>query len=288
MKATMMETKRIYKDSVFRKLFSDKDKLIELFNAIEGTNYSNADEVKITTLEDVIFAGVQNDISFQIGNEFVVLNEHQSTLNPNMPFRFLVYIAELYNKMLDDEKMIYRNELCKIPTPKFYTFYNGTKAKESEWELRLSDAFGVIEDNDLKQLELVVKVFNVNYDKNHKILKKCQTLREYSYFIAAIRKNQDEKQMTRDEAIEAAIQECIEKDILKVFLRENAKEVFSVLNVQWNLDDALQVREQEGIEKGKLETALEMIKGKVDFAMIAKFTGLSMDKIHELAKQKMI
>lgn len=135
---------------------------------------------------------------------------------------------------------------------------------------------------------MVVKVFNVNYDKNHKILKKCQTLREYSYFIAAIRKNQDEKQMTRDEAIEAAIQECIEKDILKVFLRENAKEVFSVLNVQWNLDDALRVREQEGIEKGKLETALEMIKGKVDFAMIAKFTGLSMDKIHELAKQKMI
>lgn len=102
-----MKSKRSYKDSVFRKLFNEKEKLLELFNAIEGTNHSNLDDIIITTLEDVIFAGVKNDVSFKIGNEFIILNEHQSTLTPNMPLRFLIYVAEMYKNLIDTD-MIYQ------------------------------------------------------------------------------------------------------------------------------------------------------------------------------------
>ena len=181
-----MQANKKYKDSVFTRLFSDKKNLIELYNAIENTNYSTDTDIQINTLEDVLFMDRVNDISFVIGDKFVVLVEHQTTVNYNMPLRFLMYIARLYEKMIDN-KAIYRENLIKIPTPEFIVMYNGKNEQPEEQILKLSDAF--IEKSDIK-LEVIVKIININYGKS-KILEKSENLNGYSYFIYDIQKYLD-------------------------------------------------------------------------------------------------
>ena len=55
---------RKYKDRLFRLVFEDKRDLLDLYNAVNGSNYQNPDELMITTLEDAIYLGMKNDLSF--------------------------------------------------------------------------------------------------------------------------------------------------------------------------------------------------------------------------------
>ena len=181
------ELERNYKDSVFVTVFHEKDKLIELYNAIFDTNYGMDTAIDIVTIKDVLFRTLKNDVSFVLDKRFVVLVEHQSTINGNLPLRDLLYIATVLKRMIDT-KQLYREKTLRIPRPSFIVLYNGSEDIPAYQELRLSNAYlGEKEEAEEDALQLIVKVYNINTGKNAEILKKCETLRQYSRFVEIVR-----------------------------------------------------------------------------------------------------
>ncbi len=171
----MTNIRRDYKSSMFCMLWQRKDELLSLYNAKNDTNYTNADDLIINTLQNAIYMGMKNDVSFIFGMS-LNLYEHQSTINPNMPLRNLLYVAKVLQGMVKDENL-YGTSQVKIPTPKFVVFYNGTAAQPEHQFLRLSDAF--TKQKKEKNLELVLEVLNINPGNNVELLSKCRTLQEY-------------------------------------------------------------------------------------------------------------
>lgn len=267
-----MNINRNYKDSIFVKLFSDKKEIIKLYNAIKGTKYSvNKTDIDIITLENVLYMERNNDLCFTIDDKFVVLIEHQSSINDNMPLRFLLYIAREYEKLLDTDN-IYKRKLIKVPTPEFIVLYNGESNYPENKKLYLSDAFKVKEN---AKLELIVEVININYDKNTNVINKCKKLKEYSYFIHLVReyikkyKDKVKKEELIKISIEKAIKDCIEQNILKEFLKLNSSEVVNMLYTEFNIEKAQEIwtKEafEEGLEQGMIIKQIEMLKEfKVD------------------------
>jgi hypothetical protein len=143
----LMEDKanREYKDSVFVALCEDKKRLIEIYNAVSNKNYPQDASVKIVTLKDVLFLGRRNDVSFLMEDKLVVLLEHQSTVCENMPVRLLIYLSDIYEKLLSaNEKVkraVYGSTRLKIPKPELYVIYNGKANFPERRDLKLSDAF---------------------------------------------------------------------------------------------------------------------------------------------------
>ena len=170
---------REFKDSVFVDLLtSDKNNLLSLCKALDKSIVT--DDIELIKLENILYQGVKNDVSCQIEDRLIILIEHQSTINENMPLRFLEYIAMLYLAILDARDR-YAKFLIEIPTPEFYVLYNGDEDYPLEKELFLSDAF--IQKSENLQLELVVKVININFEENNKLLEECNILKEYAEFI---------------------------------------------------------------------------------------------------------
>ncbi len=295
-----MNTNKKYKDSVFTRYFSDKQKLRLLYNALENTNYGEETEVNIITLEDVLFMNQKNDICFTIDNKFILLIEHQSTINNNMPLRCLLYIAREYEKLID-RNIVYRSTLQKIPTPHCYVFYNGVRNYPKEKILKLSDAFLVPQNPP--ELELNVKVININYEENHTIVQQCQYLKEYSYFISVVR-TYLKKGLKLNDAIVNAVKTCINENVMKKFLEKNASEVVNMLFTEFDMDTAKKIwkeeaREEgrnegiaegrnEGRNEGKKEKQIEIAKNLLvmldvkDINIISKATGLSIEEINKL------
>ena len=243
-----MNTNKNYKNSVFMSLFGDKDNLLELYNAIQNTNYSKDTEIQITTLEDVLFMEQINDISFLIDDKIVVLIEHQSTINENMPLRMLLYMARVYEKITGN-KDLYRKNRITIARPEFIVLYNGRDEYPDKQTLKLSEMFALHGKNYPVNLELTVQIYNINKGCNPEITNKSKTLDGYEVFIAAIRDY--EKTMNRDEAIKQAVDDCVKRNILKKFLENNSSEVRNMLLTEWDWDTALKVREEEAMEKAK-------------------------------------
>ena len=218
---------RQVKDSVFRKLFNNRRELAKLYQAIQPGIEVLPKDIKITTLRNVFLDSQKNDLSFLWKGKSVILIEHQSTWNENMPLRMLPYIDKMYRKIIkerDAKRAIYLSKLVKIPTPKFYILYNGPKLSAPRPELRLSDAFENPQDGDL---ELVCHVIDISYDCNSEILNACQPLHDYSYLVYLIHANQLHG-MTDDEAIQQAVFACIDQGILKNFLKQYGKEVINM------------------------------------------------------------
>ena len=279
-----MNINRNYKDSIFVKLFSDKKEIIKLYNAIKGTKYSvNKTDIDIITLENVLYMERNNDLCFTIDDKFVVLIEHQSSINDNMPLRFLLYIAREYEKLLDTDN-IYKRKLIKVPTPEFIVLYNGESNYPENKKLYLSDAFKVKEN---AKLELVVEVININYDKNTNIINKCKKLKEYSYFIHLVReyikkyKDKVKKEELIKISIEKAIKDCIEQNILKEFLKLNSSEVVNMLYTEFDIEKAQEIWTKEAFEDG-LEQGIE--KG-IECGMIKQIKAL---KEFNISKDKII
>jgi predicted transposase/invertase (TIGR01784 family) len=247
-----MPAKRKYKDSVFISLFKDKKRLLELYNAIDGTSYKNPDIISINTLEGVLFPDRQNDISITIDDKLVVLIEHQSSINENMPLRFLIYISKVYEKIIDSDN-IYKREWRKIPKPEFIVLYNGVDKHPKEKILKLSDAF---EKAGMKapELELSVRVLNINKGHNLKLERRSKNLAGYSAFVAKVREFQSSGDSLR-KAIENAVLYCIGKGILRDYLKQHSSEVVNMLYKEFNLEDFVAVREKEaearGMKKGE-------------------------------------
>jgi len=274
-----------YKNSVFSLLFSDPDVLRELYCALEGVTLPADVPVTINTLENVLFMELINDISFEIGGKLVVLIEHQSTINPNMPLRLLMYIARVYEKIIGDKK-IYASRPIPVPRPEFFVLYNGVGAYPDEQILKLSDAFEKtaslgLPEKEAAALELVVRVVNINEGRNAGLARRCKTLAGYSAFIAKAREFEKELE-EKEEAMKAAIKYCREHDILKEFLEKHSTEVFNMLLTEWNWDDALAVRFDEGLEKGREEVARNALAKNLPVEVIRDITGLEMDAIRDI------
>ena len=278
-----------YKDSVFSFLFSDTNLLRELYCALEDVTLPADVPITINTLQDVLFLDRINDVSFEIDGKLVVLLEHQSSINPNMALRLLMYIARVYEKIIGD-KNIYASRLVPIPRPEFFVLYNGEAPYYNEKILKLSDAFEEtgslgLPRKEVAALELVVKVVNINQGKNEALARKCKTLAGYSVFIAKVREFEKECG-DKTEAMTRAIRYCRDNDILKEFLEKNGTEVINMLMTEWNMDDALAVRYEEGKEEGKQERdeaiARNALAEGASVEFINKITGLDIEIIETL------
>ena len=237
---------RTYKDRVFRMLFREKKALLELYNAINNTDYTNENDLSVNTLENALFIRMKNDVSFILDSN-MYLCEHQASYCPNMPLRGFLYFADLYKKHVKDIDLSVR-KLILIPTPHYIVFYNGTERKEEEFIQRLSDAF---EEKGNGCIELTVRTININLIHNSSLFKKSPILYGYAYFVAAIRHNLEFMELR--EAVETAVDECIAKDILKEFLLEQKAEVVAMSIYEYNEEYVKKTLLEEGREEGRKE-----------------------------------
>ena len=292
----MKKHNRRYKDSVFVDLFSTdktaKANFLSLYNALHGTDYQSTAILKNIRLKQVLYMSFANDVSYLVDNKIIVLAEHQSTINPNMPIRCLEYIARLYEQFYKSKEKYSRKQLA-IPTPEFYIFYNGKQPYSTNSVLKLSDSF--TQTHDEYALELSVKVVNINYDKASEILKRCKPLEQYSLFVNAVRRN---IAVDKEHGFEKAIKECIQNDILREYLQRKSKEVLNMLIGEYDYDTDIAVQREESFDMGlaegkslglaqgslqaKLETARLMKQANCEIPFIAKMTGLTTAEVEAL------
>ena len=250
----MAEINRKYKDSVFRMLFNEKDKLIELYNAIFDTDYTEDDRVDITTIEDVIFKTMKNDISFVMDGKFVLLVEHQSSINNNMCLRDLLYADELIRRMIDP-KDLYKEAPVKIPNPKFVVLYNGERYMPPFDEQQLSDNF--LKEEPEYSLQLKLDVYNINIDAGSELLEKSPTLRQYSMFVEKVREYSKEKETLTERDMGEIMENCIKDGILPEFLRKYGREAVGMMFRELTQEEAREISRQDGydlgIEQGRSE-----------------------------------
>ena len=234
---------RNYKDTLFGSLFYSCDEAVEnakaLYKALTGKEVQKVEKCR---LEDVLFRQFLNDVAYIMDDVFICFIEHQSSINPNMALRLLIYLARTYERFFTGDDL-YRSTLIKIPTPEFYVLYNG-KDKLKTDTLTLSSMFKA--EAKSPQAEVIVKVININYDNlSETVLKNCKILSDYSFVIDTVRKY--------DGDVETAIKECIEQGVLSDYLKHYGSEVVNMLFEEYDAEKALEIKEQEGYEKGKAE-----------------------------------
>ena len=238
---------REYKSSVFTMLLKEKANALDVFNALNGTDHKNEEDLEIRMLESAVYLSFRNDASFIIADT-LNLYEHQSTYNPNMPLRDLIYAANLFADIVKDENL-FGKKLVQLPEPRFVTFYNGTEQRPPIEILRLSDAYMV--KTDQPQLELCCTVINMNPGCNVGFMEKCRVLSEYTVFVEKVRLYQ--KTMSLEDALERAIDECIQEHVLEDFFKRQKAEVMSMSVLEFNLEKQLMFAREEGKQAGILE-----------------------------------
>ena len=249
---------RTYKDRLFRLRFGSeeyKEDMLILYNALNGTSYNNTDDIRITTLDDVIYMKMKNDISILLDSN-MVLWEQQSSINPNMPARGLMYYGNLLSQYIKTGRYgIYNKRLIPIPTPQYVVFYNGTEEYDAKVKLRLSDAF--INKNDSGDFEWTAMVYNLNPGKNDELLEKCRPLKEYMIFINKVREYSEDDDTDIKAAVTQAVDYCIDKNIMSDFLIKHKAEVVSVCITEFDekIYEAELRREsrEEGLKEGREE-----------------------------------
>ena len=267
------------KDSVFVDLFG-KDKtarknFISLYNALHGTDLK-LEETNLVPemIENTLYMAYSNDVAMQVNGKIVVLIEHQSTINNNMPLRLLDYVARIYEHIVPAKMKFYRR-MVKIPIPEFYVLYNGTDNYPETGEMRLSDAFmypeGEAKPKELP-LELVVKVYNINIGKGDRLLERCEELRQYSRLMELVRKACREK---KEEPLTWAVQEAIRQGILADYLKRKSTEVINMLTMEYDyavdvaaqkeesLEEGIRIGEERGLERGREEGLEEGLRNLI-------------------------
>ena len=259
---TVLPVNRTYKSTVFTMLYADKSNLLDLYNAMAGTHYTDPELLEINTLENAIYMTIRNDVSFLIDGR-LSLYEHQSTSNPNLPLRFLLYISHLYSRMTKDENL-YGTAKVRIPAPEFVVFYNGREQMPERDILKLSDLF-MVNDRPIK-LELEAVVLNISGENNRELKAACQTLREYAIYTDKIRQYTEE--MPLEEAVDRAIRECIHEDVLREFLENHRAEARAMSIFEYDQEKHMrQEREaawnegrRSGIEEGRSQGAEQLLE----------------------------
>jgi hypothetical protein len=270
---------RQYKDRLFKFIFGNpehKEWTLALYNAINGSFYDNPDDIELNTIEDVLYMGMKNDVSFII-TETINFYEQQSSFNPNVPLRIFGYAEKSYSKYIEDHKLnVHSTTLQKIPTPRCVCFYNGPYKKEDKVILRLSDAF--MDNTEEPQIEVTVTMYNINYGHNKELLDACKPLMEYSWFVEEIRKikkNGNEIGI----AVDMALDSMPEDFVIRQFLLENRAEVKDVFLTEYNEQKTMAAFRDEGYEEGKAEGRTEGI----EIGELRTLAGLVKDGILTLA-----
>lgn len=235
---------------------------------------------------------LKNDVAFVMEDSFIVLAEHQSTICNNMPLRDLIYMSAMLQRMINTDEL-YRKKLLKIPRPTFIVFYDGKKDFPEYHEMKLSDAFLGDENEEEISLQLTVKVYNINSDKNSEILKKCETLKQYSLFVERVRVLQEKGQLTASRIAEL-IKSCIDCGILPEFLKKYGTEMVEMLFRELTREEDMEISRldgyddglEEGLRKGRAAAILELAKAMKSngrlIAQIAADTGLTVEEIESL------
>ncbi len=273
-----LSANRAYKDTIFRWIFSDKENLLSLYNAIAGKDYKDPEKLTIVTLENAVYMGIKNDLAFVLETG-LYLYEHQSTYNPNIPLRDLFYIASEYQKFVD-QKSLYSSSVQKIPTPRFLVFYNGMDKKVQDKEvLKLSSMYE--NETDEPDLELKVTMLNINAGHNKELLENCHILGEYAQYVDRVRKYAT--QMDLNHAVERAITECIQEGILAEFLQRNRAEVFKVSIFEYDKE-----KEEKKLRKAEYEHGLEDGKRSMLTLLERMTAGGDGDKVAELRNPEVL
>lgn len=293
-----LKPRRKYKDKLFQRIFSDKKDLLDLYNAVNQTSYTNPDDLEITTLEDVIYLSMKNDLSFIISST-LNLYEHQSTFNPNMPIRGLIYFARLYETYIKKHSLdVYGRQRISLPAPQFVVFYNGRENQPDELILKLSDCFtpNMAGKHLFPVLECQARMVNINYGHNQKLLDSCKRLHDYSYFVAEVNKNLDSG-YDLSNAVYYAMNVCIKKDVLSDILEKSKSEVFHMILTEYNEKLHLKTVYNEGHEDGTNEARMEAIRKTITmlrklntpeetiFQLISEEYNMSVEEIKNISNQ---
>ena len=239
-------------------IFGNRKAALELYNAINHSNYQNPEQLEITTIEGAIYMGVKNDLSFLI-DSVMNLYEAQSTRNPNMPLRGLIYFARVYQGYVEKRELdIYSGSRIKIPLPQYIVFYNGSQEEPDRREYRLSDAFERKQDSYC--LECVATVLNINTGHNRQLMENCSLLWQYAFFGSKVRLYLERYPENLEGAVDMAVEECIEEDILADFLKKQRGEVKDVILTEYNAERHIKNEKklsyEEGVKEG-MEQGLE-------------------------------
>ena len=284
---------RKYKDSVFTDLFgSDRDakkNFIELYNALSGNDFKlNEVELERKIIEQTLYKTFNNDVSWEINGKLIVLVEHQSTVNENMPLRCLEYVTRIYEGIVP-VKARYAEKVYKLPNPDFYVVYVGKKELPEEQELRLSDAFYT---KDSSKLELVVTVKNCSSSKLLPVVKKCSILKQYCQFIEIVEHNYNK--LFPKKSFKKAIEIAMEQGILKDYLDRKSREVINMLCAKYDYKMDIAVKQEEareegiaiGMQEGAQQKALELAKSfysnGASVELIAKSLGMTVEQVEKI------
>ncbi len=280
-----MTLQKEYKDRLFTFIFgSNKNRAwtLSLYNAVNGSNYTDPSKIEITTIKEVLYLGMHNDVSFIIDNQ-LSLYEQQASYNPNMPLRLLQYVGNIFEAYVKKERLNkYGATLIKLPVPKFVVFYNGKDEEPDEKFLKLSDAFP---EGAKADIEVTVKMLNINFGHNKDLASACKPLMEYSWIIEKIRENS--KNMSAEEAVNKVISEMPGDFILKPFLEIHQAEVKGMLLTEYNETEAMNLFKEEGRKEGRKEGIFDTLFGLVKKGLLsiddaAEQAGVSKAKFQKL------
>ena len=263
-----------YKDRLFRFIFGSeehKDWTLALYNAVSNEKCDDPQLIHFNTMQNVVYLKMKNDISFTLKDE-LILWEHQSTYNPNMPYRFLAYVFGIFAGIVDadNNSQIWYIQIG-LPSPKFIVFYNGTDKDFDVETMKLSAAFP---EKAEQNMELIVDVYNINAGKNPELLSKVQPLREYSWLVQRIRDHEKEG-LKLETAVRWSLEEMPEEFVIKPFLM---KEKASVMEMLWIEHD--EKRELEKVGRGSY------LQGKIDGKTEGKTEGKIEGKIEGKTEEK--
>ena len=240
---------RKYKDRLFRFIFSDKGNLLQLYNAINDSHYNNSDDLVITTIDDVVYMGMKNDLSFII-DDVMSLYEHQSTYSPNLPLRGLFYFSAMYRNYIEPMKQkLYTDSPLRIPFPVYLVFYNGSMEEPERKEILLSDLFIQNGKGLQPALECTALLLNINVGHNQELMEKCRILKEYAQFIHTIR-SKISVGLPFQEAVETAVEDCISQNILSEILRKNKAEVIDMILTEYDENEFREFLKEDSWKKG--------------------------------------
>lgn len=247
----MPEANREYRDRLFKFIFGNPQNrawTLSLYNAVNGTAYTDAESIRLTTIEDAVYMNMKNDVSFLVAN---IMNfyEQQSSFNPNMPMRFLIYAGMVYSKYIEqtDSYHQYSTSQQKAPTPKCICFYNGKQEKGDRVILSLKDAF-----DEEADIEVKVTMLNINFGRNRELMDACQPLKEYAWFVSKVNENQKELN-DLEAAVDLAIDQMPEEYQIRAFLMENRAEVKRMCITEYNEVKTLADERMEGRAEGRAE-----------------------------------
>ena len=282
---------RKHKDSLFVDYFSKdrdwKQHFLSLYNALHGTDLQvETTRLERVNLEQVLYMDYYNDIAVMVDDQFIMMIEHQSTINPNMPLRLLEYVTRIYGNRIDS-KSKFSNQLIPLAKPEFIVFYTGKENIPPESYLSLSDAFKLnhVPNSELT-LELVVKVCKINGKESSQIVSQCSDLDQYVQFLKLIDEAKSDGQA---QPLTRAIQKAVRCNVLKDYLERKGGEILSILMTEYDYATDIAVKQEEAYAQGAHQKALETAKNLFSMGLspkqVAQGTTLPLETVCELARE---